>query len=114
MAVLGAGAEVIKSIQRGQTTVISNSQWNQTNTAVTINAVDLNKSFVSVSYANGYGAGNISNSAPSGDTSMIGTSIGGYLASTTSISLQQGKWRRYSTTWSHTGGTAYWEVIEYE
>ena len=114
MAVLGAGAAVIKSIQRGQTSVSSNSNGSQTNTSVTINAVDLNKSFVSVSYANGYGAGNISNSAPSGDTSMIGTSLGGYLASTTSISLQQGKWRKYSVTWSHTGGPAYWEVIEYE
>ena len=44
------GTQVIKSIQRGSTTGSGTT---------TINAVDLSKSFVSASFANGYGRGQI-------------------------------------------------------
>ena len=44
------GTQVIKSIQRGETSIASTGS----STATTINAVDLNKSFVSASSAYGY------------------------------------------------------------
>tara|TARA_Y100000114_G_C11579762_1_gene240487 strand:- start:167 stop:523 length:357 start_codon:yes stop_codon:yes gene_type:complete len=107
-------ASIIKSIQRGQTTVSSSSTGQDSSSSVTINAVDLDKSFVSVSTRNGYGTGNIYNNNTTYGYSTNTTTIGGYLASSTSISLQQGRWRRYNATIAHVGGTAYWEVIEYE
>lgn len=107
-----AAAGVIKSIQRGQTSISSNSNGSMTGSTVTINAVDLSKSFVSVSFANGYGVGNVSNNMTGPYTGP--TSLGGYLSNTTTMTLQQGLWRKYSVTYAHSGGTVYWEVIEYE
>lgn len=106
------GTQVIKSIQRGQTSITSSSSGNTTNVTATINAVDLDKSFVSVSSTNGFGVGNISSSSSTGNASQS-TGGGGYLSSTTAISLNQGGWWRYNTVYAHTGLTVYWEVIEY-
>ena len=109
MAVLGN--KVIKSIQRGYTTVSASSDGDVSMSGITINAVDLTKSFVSMSFSNGYGIGNVTNS-------LIGpysgpTSMAGQLLDSTTIAIYQGRWRRYNTTYASTGGTAYWEVIEY-
>ena len=57
MAVLGT--QVIKSIQRGQTVITPAEGGGATTTTyATINAVDLAKSFVSVSFQNGFGDAN--------------------------------------------------------
>ena len=105
-----AAASVIKSIQRGQTTIASNNNGNATGTSVTINAVNLNKSFVSISCRSGFGAGNFSNTSIGGQAATV---LGGYLSGTTTLSLGQGRWYRQAV-YAHTGGIAYWEVIEYE
>tara|TARA_R100001086_G_scaffold117708_1_gene60450 strand:+ start:701 stop:1048 length:348 start_codon:yes stop_codon:yes gene_type:complete len=104
-------ASIIKSIQRGQTSIGSSNAGLATSTTVTINAVDLDKSFVSVSFRSGYGSGNgTSGTYPIGNS----PSLGGYLSSTTVITLTQGQWGRYNVSYLHTGGICYWEVIEYE
>lgn len=110
MAVLGN--KVIKSIQRGYTAISASSDGSVTMSAVTINAVDLSKSFVSISFTNGYGVGNISNNLTGPYNGP--TSLGGHLLNGTTISLYQGPWRYYSTAYATAGGTAYWEVIEYD
>ena len=110
MAVLGN--RVIKSIQRGYTTVSASSVCDVTMSGVTINEVDLTKSFVSISFSNGYGVGNVTNNLTgpySGPTSMAGQ-----LLDSTTIAIYQGRWRYYSTAYATAGGTAYWEVVEYE
>ena len=93
MAVIGASASPIKSIQRGLTTINVLSTRN-----VTINSVDLNKSFVNVSYISGDASGGqgVSFTATPGVrlTSSTNLDITGFTVNNTSIS-------------------AYWEVIEY-
>lgn len=106
MAVLGN--RVIKSIQRGQTTLAANSTSN-----VTVTAVDLSKSFVSINCKNGYQAGK-ANSTTSNYTSY-GASVlgGGYLSGTTTLALASGTGPGSSNT--VTASTiVYWEVVEYE
>ena len=109
-----AAASIIKSIQRGQTTVNTNSIGTVTSSNVTINAVDLSKSFVSVSFKNGMGGGNYLNNDTYYGFTTTSIALGGYLSSTTQITLAQGVWRRYNSTQFHSGGTCYWEVVEYE
>jgi hypothetical protein len=106
------GTQVIKSIQRGATSVSSSSTGSATSATATINAVDLDKSFVSISSNNGYGVGNISSSSSDGNAASS-TCGGGYLSSTTGLTFSQGPWRKYNTTYGHNGLTVYWEVIEY-
>jgi len=106
------GTQVIKSIQRGATSISSSGVGAVTSATATINAVDLDKSFVSISSNNGYGVGNISSSSSDGNAASS-TCGGGYLSSTTQITLGQGGWRRYNTAYAHSGLTVYWEVIEY-
>lgn len=110
MAVLGN--KVIKSIQRGYTSIAASSDGDVSMSGITINAVDLTKSFISISFSNGYGVGNVSNNLTgpySGPTSMAGQ-----LLDSTTIAIYQGRWRKYSTSYTSAGGTAYWEVIEYD
>jgi hypothetical protein len=109
MAVLGN--KVIKSIQRGYTSISASSDGDVSMSGITINAVDLTKSFVSISFSNGYGVGDVSNNMTgpyTGPTSMAGQLIG-----STTIAIYQGRWQRYNNTYASAGGTAYWEVIEY-
>ena len=103
------GTQVIKSIQRGNTTLSPGGV-----TTATITAVDLSKSFVSVSSANGYRAGKPNNTSPSQDSVSYGagTSFGGSLTGTTSLYLVSGTGPGSSSV-SSGNGVAYWEVIEY-
>ena len=106
MAVLGN--RVIKSIQRGQTTLAAAGTSN-----VTITAVDLAKSFVSVNCKTGYQAGK-ANSTTSDYTSYgAGFTGGGYLSSTTNLALAAGTGPGRSSTVT-ASSVVYWEVIEYE
>ena len=93
------GTQVIKSIQRGSTTGSGTT---------TINAVDLSKSFVSASFANGYGRGQQDLST----YTMCALANGAALASTTSITISQGTFASSQSTAS-ANATCYWEVIEY-
>ena len=96
------GTQVIKSIQRGSTTGSGTT---------TINAVDLSKSFVSASFANGYGRGQ---QDLSGDGTYAGFSLasGARLASSTSITITKGSYAA-SQSAASADPTCYWEVIEY-
>ena len=96
------GTQVIKSIQRGSTTGSGTT---------TINAVDLSKSFVSASFANGYGRGQQDLSG-SGTYAMCALANGAALASTTSITITQWTFASSQSTASQ-NATCYWEVIEY-
>jgi len=87
MAVLGSSSP-IKSIQRGVTQATTYS--------VTINAVDLGKSFVSSSFKSAYGS------------SGAGISGAAWLTSSTTIQMALGGSSNYTTY-----PTVYWEVIEY-
>ena len=107
MAVLGT--QVIKSIQRGSTSIASTGG----STATTINAVDLDKSFVSASSANGYRGSRYSiNSA---DPWVMSSTMGGAkLTSTTQITVVGGAGITSNNTYAATqASTCYWEVIEY-
>ena len=99
MAVLGT--QVIKSIQRGSTAGSGST---------TINAVDLSKSFVSASFANGVGRGKQDLSGSGWAMSSLAS--GAALASTTSITITQGTFYSSQSTAS-ANATCYWEVIEY-
>ena len=92
MAVLGSTSP-IKSIQRGLTSVASNGTAN-----VTINAVDLDKSFISWTSKSGY----IDGDGP-------GISNGAALTSTTNLGIYGGWSYGVSDVYSYT----YWEVVEY-
>lgn len=101
------GTQVIKSIQRGTTALSAGGT-----TSVTINAVDLDKSFITSSCASGYGAGNLSSSSSDGNAAN-GFTMGGMLLSTTSISFAAGTYRVYNTGFGTGGTQIYWEVVEY-
>tara|TARA_B100001175_G_C19405508_1_gene588431 strand:+ start:530 stop:850 length:321 start_codon:yes stop_codon:yes gene_type:complete len=105
MAVLGT--QVIKSIQRGSASIAPGGF-----TTATITAVDLSKSFVSVSSANGFKAGKANNTSNNYTSYGAGTSFGGSLTGTTSLYLISGTGPGSSSV-SSGNGTAYWEVIEY-
>ena len=87
MAVIGAASSPIKSIQRGTTQATTYS--------VTINAVDLGKSFVSCSFKSAYGG-------------TDGISGAASLSSSTTIQMALGASVNYTNY-----PIVYWEVIEY-
>ena len=103
------GTQVIKSIQRGSTSLASTG----TNSTVTINAVDLAKSFVSASCSNGYGGSRYSLTS-SDPYTMNATTSGAQLASTTSITITGGGAFVINSTYAYrSNNVCYWEVIEY-
>jgi len=107
MAVLGT--QVIKSIQRGETSIASTGS----STATTINAVDLDKSFVSASSANGY-RGSRYSSTSADPWVMSSTTAGAKLTSTTQITVVGGAGIVSNASYAATAAsTCYWEVIEY-
>ena len=103
------GTQVIKSIQRGSTSLASTG----TNSTVTINAVDLDKTFVSSSCRNGYRGSRYS--ITSSDPWVLkATTSGAQLTSTTAITVYGGL--GYVTNTNYLAAynvTLYWEVIEY-
>lgn len=103
------GTQVIKSIQRGETSIASTGG----STATTINAVDLDKSFVSASSANGY-RGSRYSSTSSDPWVMSSTTGGAKLTSTTQITVVGGAGIVSNASYASTAAsTCYWEVIEY-
>tara|TARA_Y100000748_G_C15115124_1_gene339953 strand:- start:175 stop:507 length:333 start_codon:yes stop_codon:yes gene_type:complete len=105
------GTQVIKSIQRGQTTITPLEAGGATTTTyVTITAVDLAKSFVSVSFQNGFGEANSGVGSGTATTSIAGCC---YLYTTTSLRMLSGGFARSSSTASRGNNTICWEVIEY-
>ena len=105
MAVLGT--QVIKSIQRGFVTLSGGGT-----TSVTINAVDLTKSFSNIKTANGAQGGKANNNT--NDYTSYGASIlaGGNLETSTSLFIRAGSGLGSSSAVASTC-RAYWEVIEY-
>jgi len=105
MAVLGT--QVIKSIQRGFVTLSGGAV-----TSVTINSVDLTKSFSNIKTANGARAGKANSTTT--DYTSYGASIvaGGNLDTSTALLIRAGSGVGSSSV---TGSDcrAYWEVIEY-
>ena len=101
------GTQVIKSIQRGNVTLSSGGT-----TSVTITAVDISKSMLNLSTANGARGGKANNTT--NDYTSYGAAIvaGGNLDGSTSIFIRAGTGLGSS---SATGSDcrAYWEVIEY-
>jgi hypothetical protein len=107
MAVLGT--QVIKSIQRGQTSLASTG----TSTTVSINAVDLDKSFVSASCTNGMGGARYSSTSADPWVSNA-TTAGAHLSSTTQLTVAGGLGYGMNSTYRvSTSTTLRWEVIEY-
>ena len=103
------GTQVIKSIQRGSTSLASTG----TSSAVTINAVDLDKTFVSASCRNGYRGSRYSISS-SDPYTMNATTAGAQLTSTTAITVYGGLGFVSNSTYASSyNQTLYWEVIEY-
>ena len=103
------GTQVIKSIQRGQTSLASTG----TSTTVSINAVDLDKSFVSASCTNGMGGSRYDINSSSSWVSN-GTTAGAHLSSTTQLSVTGGLGYGMNSTYRvSTNMTLRWEVIEY-
>ena len=110
MAVLGN--RVIKSIQRGSTTVNVSALGADSQTATaSITAVDTSKSFISASCKNGYGAANASGSV-SGPVSGAVTA-GATLTNSTTITCTCGGYRYYNDRHGTQNPIVYWEVIEY-
>jgi hypothetical protein len=101
------GTQVIKSIQRGTTTLSAAGT-----TSATINAVDLDKSFITSSCVSGFGAGNLSSSTSTGNAANAFTA-GGILASTTSINFAAGTYKAYNASYGTGSTQIYWEVVEY-
>ena len=101
------GTQVIKSIQRGSTTLSAGGT-----TTATINAVDLDKSFMTSSVTSGYGAGNLSGSSSDGNAANAFV-MGGTLLSTTALSFAAGTYKAYNTSYGAGNTTIYWEVVEY-
>ena len=95
MAVIGAAASPIKSIQRGTT-------YSASGVNVTITAVDLDKSFVSGTNQTGY--------MNNGSTANgIGGGAGATLTTTTNLAVTPGS----SFSPGTLPATLHWEVIEY-
>ena len=107
MAVLGT--QVIKSIQRGNDDLSGGGT-----TSVTINAVDLSKSFSNIKTANGAQGGKANSTTPSQDSVSYGAAIvaGGNLDSTTALLVRAGSGLGSSSVVASTC-RVYWEVIEY-
>ena len=101
------GTQVIKSIQRGNVTL-----GNTDTTSVTITAVDISKSMLNISNANGCRGGKANNNVS--DYTSYGAAIvaGGNLDSSTSIFIRAGTGLGSSSAVA-ADCRAYWEVIEY-
>ena len=103
------GTQVIKSIQRGQTSLASTG----TGTTVTINAVDLDKSFVSASCTNGMRGSRYSIDSSSTWVSNA-TTAGANLCGTTSLYVVGGLGYAMNSTYAVSSNVILrWEVIEY-
>tara|TARA_Y100000768_G_scaffold240667_1_gene182318 strand:+ start:2990 stop:3325 length:336 start_codon:yes stop_codon:yes gene_type:complete len=110
MAVLGT--QVIKSIQRGNTALTVGNTGIGPSADVTINSVDLDKSFVSTGgCANGYMLGNLS-STQTNLWSSNATMIGARLAGATQLTVQCGGGVSYNARQT-SAAQIFWEVIEY-
>ena len=107
MAVIGGAGGGIKSIQRGSTAC---GAIGSTTTA-TINQVDLAKSFVSVSCANGHDTDYYASITYVGWATSI--MVGARLTSNVQLSFTCGSHYAYYNL-SAANPTIYWEVIEYE
>jgi len=107
MAVIGGAGGGIKSIQRGSTACGATG----TTTTATINQVDLAKSFISVSCANGHDTEYYASITYVGwATSLM---VGATLSSNVQLSFTTGS--HYASSNLQAGNpTIYWEVIEYE
>tara|TARA_Y100000739_G_C20471225_1_gene401405 strand:+ start:288 stop:632 length:345 start_codon:yes stop_codon:yes gene_type:complete len=103
-------ASIIKSIQRGQTAISLAANGAVTSTTVTITAVDLDKTFVSVSFKSGWASPYYLTSYQFG----FNTSLGAYLSNSTTVTIEQGGFQYIASSFGRSGGTAYWEVVEYE
>ena len=105
MAVLGT--QVIKSIQRGNVDLSGGGT-----TSVTINAVDLSKSFSNIKTANGAQGGKANNTTNNYTSYGAAIVAGGNLDSTTTLLVRAGSGLGGSSVVASTC-RAYWEVIEY-
>ena len=105
MAVLGT--QVIKSIQRGNVTLSAGGT-----TSVTITAVDISKSMLNLSSANGARGGKANNTT--NDYTSYGAAIvaGGNIDGSTSIFIRAGTGLGSSSAVA-ADCRAYWEVVEY-
>ena len=103
-------ASIIKSIQRGQTTRAVPTTGAATSTTVTITAVDLDKTFVSVSFKSGWSSPYYTTSYQFG----FNTALGAYLSNSTTVTIEQGGYQYIASNFGSGNGTAYWEVVEYE
>ncbi len=111
MAVLGN--RVIKSIQRGSTTVSASAVGSDSQTATaSITAVDTSKSFISASCKNGYGSANAGSSSGEEAVSSAVTA-GATLTNSTTITCTCGGYRYYNDSHGSQSPIVYWEVIEY-
>ena len=111
MAVLGN--RVIKSIQRGSTTVSASAVGSDSQTATaSITAVDTYKSFISASCKNGYGSANAGSSSGEEAVSSAVTA-GATLTNSTTITCTCGGYRYYNDSHGSQSPIVYWEAIEY-
>lgn len=101
------GTQVIKSIQRGNSTLSPNSS-----VAVTINSVDTGKSVLITNCINGYGTGNLSGSSSDGNAASAVT-MGGWISGATSLNFASGYYKSYNTSYGAGSTQIFWEVIEY-
>ena len=101
------GTQVIKSIQRGNVTLSAGGT-----TSVTITAVDISKSMLNLSSANGARGGKANNNVA--DFTSYGAAIvaGGNLDSSTSVFIRAGTGLGSSSAVA-ADCRAYWEVVEY-
>lgn len=106
---LYGGGGGIKSIQRGSQSVSIDTGGN-TSTA-TINAVDLSKTFLSVSFRNGHAQ--TSYASYSYNMSATSLAAGAVLTNTTTLTFYSGTYF-FSSDYGKANPIVYWEVIEYE
>lgn len=103
-----SSASVIKSIQRGSTSLAYGASSN-----ITINSVDTSKSFVSISCKNGSMARRV-DSVTSNYFSSTGALVaGGALTSDTNLAVAVGTYNGSTFMVTATDATVYWEVVEY-
>jgi hypothetical protein len=101
-------ASVIKSIQRGSTSLASDG-----NTNVTINSVNTSKSFVSVSCKSGGKCWRVTSDDGYYHGSSGALVAGASLTSSTNLNIRCGNLNGYSQILFDINATAYWEVVEY-
>ena len=112
MAVLGN--RVIKSIQRGSTTVSASAVGSDSQTATaSITAVDTSKSFISASCKNGWGSANATSSSSEDGPVSNAVTAGATLTNSTTITCTCGGYRYYNDSHGSQSPIVYWEVIEY-